>query len=548
MDGSLSRFRKSLVVIGLAAMVLFGCSTGAVRHSSAVVVADETGIQAKAVPEKVEYEPMSEYAYKFYVDGLLYEGEGEVQNAARAFHSALDFHPESLELSLAYARCLVRLRQPALALETLQSFNYPDTELLELRGSCYQMVGENQLAKEQFLELIAIDSLNANAYLNLAAHYQQDRDLDSTIWAYGQLDRIRPGNHELLNELGRLQAATGDLEDAKDSFRRSLNSVGAGDNMQALLGLAELHELTQDVDSLEATIALGIESAPDDISLRQTMARICFQQDSVLKALPHVRRIAELMPGDHDASRRLAMLYFTLDSLQQADSILTYLVSTGEQVAANHYYLGRIAALGDDFERARDEFILLTQLADTAFGSWMDLAITYRNLNDDANEIATYREGVDHMPSEVSAINMLFSLGAAYERIGEIDSAVVVFEDILEHDPNHDQTLNYLGYTLAEHGIRLQYAHDLISRAIEMQPQNPAYLDSFGWVNFQLGNYEDAVLYLESAAALDNDPVILDHLGDAYHAAGRIDEARVYWEKVLELQPDNQTIREKLDR
>ncbi len=543
----MSRFRISIVVMALMATVVSGCSTGAVRHSSGVVVAEDTGIQAKAVPERVELEPFNLHSYQFYVDGLLYESLGDIQNAARCFQSALNYHPESLELCLAYTRSLVRLRQPTLALETLQPFNQRNAELYSIRASCYQMVGDGQLAKEQYLELIKIDSLDANAYLSLASHYHQIRNIDSTIWAYGQLDRIRPGNHELLNEMGRLQAASGDLASAKDTFRKSLNSVSAVNNMQALLGLAELHELTQDVDSLEATIQVGIESAPDDLSLRQTMIRICFQQDSVAKAVPHVRRIAELMPGDNDASRRLAALYFSLDSMQQADSILTRLVNTGEREATNHYYLGRIAALGNDFERARDEFILLTQLADTAFGSWMDLAITYRNLNDDASEIATYREGVDHMPNEVSAVNMLFSLGAAYERIGEIDSAVVVFEDILKHDPNHDQTLNYLGYTLAEHGIRLEYARDLISRAIQAQPKNPAYLDSFGWVNFQLGNFEEAVVYLESAAALDNDPVILDHLGDAYHAAGRHDEARVYWEKVLELQPDNQTIREKLD-
>ena len=95
-------------------------------------------------------------------------------------------------------------------------------------------------------------------------------------------------------------------------------------------------------------------------------------------------------------------------------------------------------------------------------------------------------------------------------------------------------TLNYLGYMLADKGIRLPEALKMIRKAVELEPMNGAYLDSLGWVYFKLGQYELAEDNLRQAVERDQtDPTVHDHLGDLYEKTGRIRLAAAQWELSL---------------
>ncbi len=159
---------------------------------------------------------------------------------------------------------------------------------------------------------------------------------------------------------------------------------------------------------------------------------------------------------------------------------------------------------------------------------------------------------------------VLYDLGHSYERAGRFDSAVAIFQYLLARAPNNHQALNYLGYMFAEKGVRLSEAEDYIERALRGDPKNGAYLDSMGWVYFQQQRYDDAMNYLklalkaeesrlEKIALEDRTPgqrenlsVILDHVGDAAQALGNVEEALVHWQRAVDLHPDNEAIRRKL--
>ena len=109
----------------------------------------------------------------------------------------------------------------------------------------------------------------------------------------------------------------------------------------------------------------------------------------------------------------------------------------------------------------------------------------------------------------------------------------------VEIAPEEPTALNYLGYSWAERGENLEEAFSLIEKAVSLQPDSGAIIDSLGWAHYQLGDYDEAVGHLEQAAALEpGDPVITDHLGDVYWRLGRKTEARFQWTRVLELEPD----------
>jgi Tfp pilus assembly protein PilF len=146
-----------------------------------------------------------------------------------------------------------------------------------------------------------------------------------------------------------------------------------------------------------------------------------------------------------------------------------------------------------------------------------------------------------------------FQLATIYERQKDFDKAESIFKEVLKDNPKNAVVLNYIGYMLADRGIRLQEAVKYVEEALAIDPNNGAYLDSLGWAFFKLNDLEKAEKYLLQAVELvKNDPVIHDHLGDLYFKAGALEKARDFWSKSLNTgageQEDAQKVREKLEK
>lgn len=151
-----------------------------------------------------------------------------------------------------------------------------------------------------------------------------------------------------------------------------------------------------------------------------------------------------------------------------------------------------------------------------------------------------YEEAVPLLESFVEegddSLGIRFALGAAYERSGRWDDAVRMFRGLLASYPDHAPSLNYLGYMWAERGQNLEEARSLVERAVDLDPDNGAYVDSLGWVYHQLGDYDEARTLLERAAVLEpDDAVVLEHLGDVYRRLGEAELARRSYRRAADL-------------
>ena len=134
------------------------------------------------------------------------------------------------------------------------------------------------------------------------------------------------------------------------------------------------------------------------------------------------------------------------------------------------------------------------------------------------------------------------------ERRNDISQMEQLFRQVLQLDPENHFAMNYLAYTWAERGINLQEALTLITKALTLDPDNSAYLDTLGWVHYQLGEFPKAYEYISKA--LETGPPheeILENLGDAADALGRTEEALNYWRESLRLQPGRPYVQEKID-
>jgi tetratricopeptide (TPR) repeat protein len=122
---------------------------------------------------------------------------------------------------------------------------------------------------------------------------------------------------------------------------------------------------------------------------------------------------------------------------------------------------------------------------------------------------------------------LAFDLALSREKIGDLPGAEAAVRDVLRREPDNAPALNFLGYLFADHNMNLDEALVMIRRAIELDPENGAYIDSMGWVLYRLGRLAEARTHLERALRLTGgDPVIHEHLGDVYNDLKLKDLAR----------------------
>ena len=136
---------------------------------------------------------------------------------------------------------------------------------------------------------------------------------------------------------------------------------------------------------------------------------------------------------------------------------------------------------------------------------------------------------------------LLFLYATCLDKIGNWAESKKILLRIINNDNYDSYALNYLSYKLALKKVNLDFALTLITNALKIEPKNPFFLDTLGWIQFQRKNYNSSVFYLEKAVTIEpNNSEIIDHLGDCYLMLNRIDEAKFEWKKALQYETDNE--------
>lgn len=140
-----------------------------------------------------------------------------------------------------------------------------------------------------------------------------------------------------------------------------------------------------------------------------------------------------------------------------------------------------------------------------------------------------------------------FYLATIYSELKKSELAEKEIKRSLELKPDYHEALNFLGYSYLEEDRNIFKAGQLIRKALALEPDNGAYIDSMGWFYFKKGDYKAALRELSKASTLIEDPVIYDHIGDTYFKIKDIANARLNWEKSLKLDPKQDSVRKKIE-
>ena len=145
-------------------------------------------------------------------------------------------------------------------------------------------------------------------------------------------------------------------------------------------------------------------------------------------------------------------------------------------------------------------------------------------------------------------VDLIYEQSMMFEKLNRLTDMERLLRRVIELKPDHQHAYNALGYSLAERNVRLPEARTLIQKALELSPGEPSITDSLGWVEYRLGNRDEAIRLLRDAYRGQPDAEIAAHLGEVLWVSGKLDEARRVWREARARDAKNEVLRETLAR
>jgi tetratricopeptide (TPR) repeat protein len=145
-------------------------------------------------------------------------------------------------------------------------------------------------------------------------------------------------------------------------------------------------------------------------------------------------------------------------------------------------------------------------------------------------------------------VDLIYEQSMMFEKLNRLADMERLLRRVIELKPDHQHAYNALGYSLAERNVRLPEARTLIKKALELSPGEPSITDSLGWVEYRLGNRDEAIRLLRDAYSGQPDAEIAAHLGEVLWVDGQTDEARSIWREGRKRDATNEVLRETLTR
>ena len=240
--------------------------------------------------------------------------------------------------------------------------------------------------------------------------------------------------------------------------------------------------------------------------------------------------------------------YSALNNFEKEIEVSKNIIRYFPELKLGYEALSNVYIKNKNYSDALEILVNASHIFEHDSSIYLLLANLYNQLKNYNQAKLNYLEALDHDPNNNLA---KYSLAILYEEINDYHNSDSLFTNILTEE-QIPGVLNDYAYLLSERNNityqKLYYALELANKAIKLEPQNSAYLDTIGWIYFKLGKEQLAKKYLEKSLTIDNNnPVILEHLGDVYLKLEDYNMAKNLYMKALDLNIDNSSIKEKIE-
>jgi tetratricopeptide (TPR) repeat protein len=479
--------------------------------------------------------------------GQLYTVKHQNKKAEEQFKIAQAIEPDSEEVVLNLARLYADsgdVEHAAKVIETVPvSDRSPKMEFA--LGAAYEQLKRTKDAIAAYQRAADMEPGDVRTLAALAQALLGDNQLDEALKQYQQLAETDPEDIGALIHIGEIQRRQGKYEDALTTIRKARkkdpSSLEAGYNEGLLLDVlgrydeaAQTYEKMVDLTS-HANGAYTAEEKNNRGIFLERLGAVYHEENKTAEAIAAYQKMIDL--GGDMALRGFQGQVDTYRDAKQFDKAVEVSHKAVEANPKDRELKLMLAGELTDLGKGEEGLAMAKGLiANTGEDRtvWLALGQMYVRMRRWKDAEDAFGKASPLTTKQEDRIYLLFLKGELAERQKHFEPAEQFFRQALDLDPANAMTLNYLGYMLADKGLRLPEALKLIRKAVELEPMNGAYLDSLGWVYFKMGQYELAEENLRQAVARDQtDPTVHDHLGDLYEKTGRIRLAAAQWELSL---------------
>lgn len=484
--------------------------------------------------------------------GRLYRLANELQKAEAELKTAVKLDPNSEEAVTTLAMLYTDEGDTSHALKVLSSI--PDSarsaKLYSALGAAYEQRKDYKDAIDAYKHAIMLDRDNLDAIRGLAENLLNDGQLEAALEQYKVIADSNPEDAQTYVRMAEIYRRQGKYDQALENLKRAETLVP--DTMDVPYSMAAVYQAQGRYD--------------DAIKLLQDLIKKTDKSDPAMSQSDRNNRAIFI--------ERLGMIYREQENYPAAVDTFRKMLTLGDENARSGYqeiidtyrdakqWPQATAAAKEAVQKMPEDrdlrMVLDAQLADMGQTDqavsdvrsmlkggpedrdvYVRLGIIYTRTKqwNDALEALSKAEQLSTKAEDKAYV--YFLRGDLYQRQKMYDQADSEFRKVLSStspsDPQAAATLNYLGYMNADRGVKLDESLTFIKQALTFEPNNPAYLDSLGWVYFKQGKYDLAEENLNKAAAhMGSDPTVQEHLGDLYQKTGRLKLAAAHWDRAVQ--------------
>ena len=569
-----NRLTRRFGLVLLLAASLISCAASGNRSGSQDAAADQPLPQTTAAGTvKQEPFPKQQLTDDLMFDILLAEIAGQrgemetsVPHYLQAAENAQD--PRVAERAVQIASFAKQFDAAERAARRWVELAPDDIEAHKALTALALHLGDSDEAIAQLDYLISISDDPEEGYRVATALLARESDKDEAVVAMEKLVTHHPDNPHAWMALSRMAVNANKLEKGLDAVDRAL-ALSPDLPAACILKAQILVRLERKVEATQV-LETAVNTHPDNAMLHFAYGRMLLDSEDLDGARKQFGRVVELEPDNAEGLYSLALLELETKQYASGEKHLQQLLQLRPEEQNAYYYLGYSALeQGDD----KTALIWYKKIEGGDYWSQAQLRIaeilvrqgevevmqhhlrTLRRKNPDQSVTLYLIEGQvltdaemteaafalygDALQTSPDNEDLLYAHSLAAEKLGKLDVAERDMRRILKNDPENIRTLNALGYTLADRTNRYEEALTYIKKAYEQKPDDPAIIDSLGWVHYRLGNLDEARRLLQQAWDMTGNSEIGAHLGEVIWAQGDHEAARRIWAVSLAAEPGN---------